>query len=154
MVQLQKLMLKASLYAIPKGKPFNLCGGIVVPKRAAKALYTQLKGYHTHMKGVGEAKTEDHTSVIKLPEANQISTVDSDDQMSTSSSQNADDDNEPINMPSEEPPVVGTNADSSSNNENVVANGNELDDDEGEVDMEDEEENYEEEEEETLGRLF
>jgi hypothetical protein len=71
MLKLPKLILKAStiegvrgfgvftLYPIPKGQPLTLYGGLVVPKKVAKALRAQNKGYHTHMKGVGQAETED-----------------------------------------------------------------------------------------------
>lgn len=72
MIQLPKLILKESsipglhnkwglftLYDIDKGKPLTFYGGLAVPKSFALALRKERKGWHSHMKGIGMASSED-----------------------------------------------------------------------------------------------
>ena len=70
-IQLPKLKLDVSgipgvhgygvwtMYDIAKNAPLTFYGGIVVSKKVARALRKLHVGYHTHMKGIGQAETDD-----------------------------------------------------------------------------------------------
>lgn len=70
-IQLPKLKLDVSgipgvhgygvwtVYNIAKNAPLTFYGGIVVSKKVARALRKLHVGYHTHMKGIGQAETDD-----------------------------------------------------------------------------------------------